>query len=96
MRAYFSRYGTVSLAEVKRTAEGRSRGFGFLAFSQMEDGAQERLFADNPHMLDGRSVDVLPPRPEVRQLGAVLLCASHLCSYIRLALCIGRTAWTAT
>ena len=71
MRAYFSRYGSVSVADVKRTPEGRSRGFGFLAFSNFNEGAQEQLFRDNPHTLDGRSVEVLPPRPEVR---AWLLC----------------------
>jgi hypothetical protein len=70
MRAYFSRFGTVTTAEVKRTPEGRSRGFGFINFAKLAPGAEDDLFSSNPHTIDGRAVDVLPPRPTVRVRGA--------------------------
>jgi len=62
MRAYFSKFGEITTAEVKRNPDGRSRGFGFINFSRLSPDGEADLFR-NPHSLDGRSVDVLPPRP---------------------------------
>jgi hypothetical protein len=62
LRAYFSQFGTVTTAEVKRSPEGRSRGFGFINFSALTRDGERSLFR-NPHALDGRDVEVLPPRP---------------------------------
>lgn len=55
LQRYFSRYGEVIDCVVMKNSEsGRSRGFGFVTFS---DPANVSLVLQNgPHQLDGRTV----------------------------------------
>ena len=55
LQRYFSRYGDVIDCVVMKNSEtGRSRGFGFVTFS---DPANVSLVLQNgPHQLDGRTV----------------------------------------
>ncbi|XP_069178577.1 heterogeneous nuclear ribonucleoprotein 87F isoform X14 [Procambarus clarkii] len=66
LKAYFEQYGEiVDVVVMKDPKTKRSRGFGFVAFSQayMVDEAQK----NRPHKIDGRSVDTkrAVPRDEI-------------------------------
>lgn len=58
LQRYFGRYGEVIDCVVMKNSEsGRSRGFGFVTFS---DPANVSLVLQNgPHQLDGRTVSIL-------------------------------------
>lgn len=58
LQRYFGRYGEVIDCVVMKNSEsGRSRGFGFVTFS---DPANVSLVLQNgPHQLDGRTVCIL-------------------------------------
>ena len=58
LQRYFSRYGEVIDCVVMKNSEsGRSRGFGFVTFS---DPANVSLVLQNgPHQLDGRTVSFI-------------------------------------
>lgn len=58
LQRYFGRYGEVIDCVVMKNSEsGRSRGFGFVTFS---DPANVPLVLQNgPHQLDGRTVSII-------------------------------------
>ncbi|PAV87716.1 hypothetical protein WR25_03755 isoform A [Diploscapter pachys] len=60
-KEYFNTFGTVVFAEIKRTAEGTSKGFGFVRMSTLEE--QDKVVQNTNHMLDGRRCDVKVPDP---------------------------------
>jgi len=62
LQRYFGRYGEVIDCRVVKNSEtGRSRGFGFVTFS---DPANVSLvFQNGPHQLDGRTIDPKPCNP---------------------------------
>ncbi|XP_063979200.1 uncharacterized protein LOC135163575 isoform X3 [Diachasmimorpha longicaudata] len=66
LQRYFSRYGEVIDCVVMKNSEsGRSRGFGFVTFS---DPANVGLVLQNgPHQLDGRTIDPKPCNPRTLQ-----------------------------
>ncbi|XP_046749952.1 heterogeneous nuclear ribonucleoprotein 27C-like isoform X7 [Diprion similis] len=66
LQRYFSRYGEVIDCVVMKNSEsGRSRGFGFVTFS---DPANVALVLQNgPHQLDGRTIDPKPCNPRTLQ-----------------------------
>ncbi|VDO30614.1 unnamed protein product [Haemonchus placei] len=65
-KKYFESYGTVSFAEIKRTAEGSSKGFGFVQMSTLEE--QDKVLSVAVHMIDGRRCEVRIPDHKVRAL----------------------------
>lgn len=66
LQRYFSRYGDVIDCVVMKNSEsGRSRGFGFVTFS---DPANVSLVLQSgPHQLDGRTIDPKPCNPRSLQ-----------------------------
>ena len=55
LQRYFSRYGEVIDCVVMKNSEsGRSRGFGFVTFSDPANVAA--VLQNTPHQLDGRTV----------------------------------------
>ncbi|XP_071450449.1 heterogeneous nuclear ribonucleoprotein 27C isoform X3 [Hetaerina americana] len=66
LQRYFSRYGEVIDCVVMKNSEtGRSRGFGFVTFS---DPANVAIVLQNgPHQLDGRTIDPKPCNPRSMQ-----------------------------
>ncbi|XP_065337075.1 heterogeneous nuclear ribonucleoprotein 27C-like isoform X4 [Cloeon dipterum] len=66
LHRYFSRFGeVVDCVVMKNSESGRSRGFGFVTFS---DPNNVGLVLDNgPHMLDGRTIDPKPCNPRSMQ-----------------------------
>lgn len=57
LQRYFSRYGEVIDCVVMKNSEsGRSRGFGFVTFS--DPGNVGLVLQNGPHQLDGRTVSV--------------------------------------
>ncbi|XP_076240671.1 heterogeneous nuclear ribonucleoprotein at 27C isoform X7 [Calliopsis andreniformis] len=66
LQRYFGRYGEVIDCVVMKNSEsGRSRGFGFVTFS---DPANVPLVLQNgPHQLDGRTIDPKPCNPRTQQ-----------------------------
>ncbi|XP_063233555.1 heterogeneous nuclear ribonucleoprotein 27C isoform X21 [Bacillus rossius redtenbacheri] len=66
LQRYFTRYGEVIDCVVMKNSEsGRSRGFGFVTFS---DPANVSLVLQNgPHQLDGRTIDPKPCNPRSLQ-----------------------------
>ncbi|KAK6022297.1 hypothetical protein OSTOST_12012 [Ostertagia ostertagi] len=66
-KKYFESFGTVSFAEIKRTSEGSSKGFGFVQMSTLEE--QDKVLATACHMLDGRRCEIRIPDQKV--------CTSH-------------------
>ncbi|CAH0385259.1 unnamed protein product [Bemisia tabaci] len=66
LQRYFSRYGEVIDCVVMKNSEsGRSRGFGFVTFS---DPANVAIVLQNgPHQLDGRTIDPKPCNPRTLQ-----------------------------
>ena len=59
---YFLRKWSVWF-QIKRTAEGTSKGFGFVRMSTLEE--QDKVVQNTNHMLDGRRCDVKVPDPRV-------------------------------
>jgi RNA recognition motif-containing protein len=58
LRSAFEAYGTVDDAKVVSDRDtGRSRGFGFVTFSD-EEGAQNAIETMNGRQLDGRTLNV--------------------------------------
>ncbi|CAJ1395975.1 unnamed protein product [Effrenium voratum] len=58
LQSYFSRYGEVVEADVKRDGQtGRSKGFGFITFAE-EACAESCLTDPKEHNLDGKRIDV--------------------------------------
>jgi len=55
LRDYFSRYGSIIDVVVLRWPDGRSRGFGYVTFSEM---ATVTAALSVPHQLGGRQIDV--------------------------------------
>ncbi|XP_037082362.1 heterogeneous nuclear ribonucleoprotein 27C-like [Pollicipes pollicipes] len=56
MLAYFSHWGeVVDCVVMKNNETGRSRGFGFVTFADPEN--VQRVLAEGPHELDGRTID---------------------------------------
>jgi len=53
---YFGQWGPVSECTIKRFPDGKSRGFGFVTFGSL--AAMENCFENQPHMIDGKSVDL--------------------------------------
>lgn len=66
LQRYFARYGEVVDCVVMKNSEtNRSRGFGFVTFS---DPANVSLVLQNgPHQLDGRTIDPKPCNPRSLQ-----------------------------
>lgn len=59
LRAYFSTFGELLMAQVKKDAKtGKSKGFGFIKFADYE--TQLRVLSQR-HMVDGRHCDVRIP-----------------------------------
>ncbi|XGW11178.1 hypothetical protein V3C99_012573 [Haemonchus contortus] len=58
-KKYFESFGTVSFAEIKRTVEGSSKGFGFVQMSTLEE--QEKVLSVAVHMIDGRRCEIRIP-----------------------------------
>ncbi|XP_050534838.1 TAR DNA-binding protein 43-like [Daktulosphaira vitifoliae] len=58
LESYFSKYGELRMAQVKKTADGRSRGFGFIRFKDQE--SQVRSMLDS-HVINGRRCEIKIP-----------------------------------
>ncbi|CAG9854320.1 unnamed protein product [Phyllotreta striolata] len=56
---YFTQFGDLLVAQIKKDNDGNSKGFGFIRFAQYE--SQMRVLAQR-HMIDGRWCDVKVPR----------------------------------
>jgi len=56
LEQYFGQWGPVSECTIKRFPDGNSRGFGFVTFSSL--AAMENCFESQPHMIDGKNVDL--------------------------------------
>lgn len=55
LKTYFSRFGTVVFANIKKDPEtGNSRGFGFIRFDTYD--AQQRAMEQTNHEIEGRSI----------------------------------------
>ncbi|XP_024083840.1 heterogeneous nuclear ribonucleoprotein 27C isoform X2 [Cimex lectularius] len=66
LQRYFSRYGEVIDCVVMKNSEsGRSRGFGFVTFSDPEN--VPLVIQNGPHQLDGRTIDPKPCNPRTLQ-----------------------------
>ncbi|XP_044736557.1 heterogeneous nuclear ribonucleoprotein 27C isoform X3 [Chrysoperla carnea] len=66
LQRYFSRYGEVIDCVVMKNSEsGRSRGFGFVTFSDPANVAL--VLQSGPHTLDGRTIDPKPCNPRTLQ-----------------------------
>ncbi|XP_074041596.1 heterogeneous nuclear ribonucleoprotein at 27C isoform X2 [Leptinotarsa decemlineata] len=66
LQRYFSRYGEVIDCVVMKNAEsGRSRGFGFVTFS--DPANVTHVLQNGPHTLDGRTIDPKPCNPRTLQ-----------------------------
>ncbi|XP_066994467.1 heterogeneous nuclear ribonucleoprotein 27C isoform X1 [Anabrus simplex] len=66
LQRYFSRYGEVIDCVVMKNSEsGRSRGFGFVTFS--EPANVSMVLQSGPHQLDGRTIDPKPCNPRSLQ-----------------------------
>ncbi|KAK9747376.1 RNA recognition motif [Popillia japonica] len=66
LQRYFSRYGEVIDCVVMKNAEsGRSRGFGFVTFSDPNNVSV--VLQNGPHSLDGRTIDPKPCNPRTLQ-----------------------------
>ena len=64
--AYFTRFGEVIDCVVMKNSEtGRSRGFGFVTFSDPTN--IESVLASCPHTLDGRTIDPKACNPRSQQ-----------------------------
>lgn len=61
-KKYFEIFGTVSYAEIKRTSDGKSKGFGFVQMSTVEE--QDDILATADHVLDGRHCTIRIPHKE--------------------------------
>ena len=59
LRAYFETFGELSMVQLKKDLEGKSRGFGFIRYKNLED--QGRCFSER-HYIEGRSVEVKLPQ----------------------------------
>lgn len=56
LKEYFSRFGTVTDCTLKTDPNtGRSRGFGFVQFSDVS--SVDRVLAEKPHELKGKTID---------------------------------------
>ncbi|VDO69885.1 unnamed protein product [Haemonchus placei] len=58
-KKYFETFGTVVFAEIKRNADGSSKGFGFVQMSSVEEEDKVMGFCD--HMIDGRRCEIRFP-----------------------------------
>ncbi|XP_050424980.1 TAR DNA-binding protein 43-like [Adelges cooleyi] len=58
LESYFSKYGELRMAQIKKTADGRSRGFGFIRFKEQE--SQVRSMLDS-HVINGRRCEIKIP-----------------------------------
>ncbi|CAE7819781.1 Rbp6 [Symbiodinium necroappetens] len=65
LRDYFVKYGGIVDAVVLRWPDGRSRGFGYVTFSEVQ-GAQAAL--NDAHQIGGRQVDVKRAVPGTNKL----------------------------
>jgi len=65
LRDYFSKYGTIVDSVVLRWPDGRSRGFGYVCFSDLQ-GAQAAL--QESHQVGGRQVEVKRAVPGTNKL----------------------------
>ncbi|KOC66566.1 Heterogeneous nuclear ribonucleoprotein 27C, partial [Habropoda laboriosa] len=66
LQRYFGRYGEVIDCVVMKNSEsGRSRGFGFVTFS--DPGNVPVVLQNGPHQLDGRTIDPKPCNPRTQQ-----------------------------
>nr|WPK95957.1 heterogeneous nuclear ribonucleoprotein at 98DE [Mesovelia mulsanti] len=66
LQRYFSRYGEVIDCVVMKNPEtGRSRGFGFVTFSEPDNVSL--VLQNGPHNLDGRTIDPKPCNPRTLQ-----------------------------
>ena len=55
LKKYFSRFGTVVFANIKKDQEsGNSRGFGFIRFETFE--AQQKAMEQPDHEIEGRNI----------------------------------------
>ncbi|KAK6031476.1 hypothetical protein OSTOST_02372 [Ostertagia ostertagi] len=58
-KKYFEAFGTVSFAEIKRSTDGSSKGFGFVQMSTLEE--EDKVMATAEHMIDGRRCEIRIP-----------------------------------
>lgn len=66
LKAYFSKYGElVDHVVMKDSQTGRSRGFGFVTYSN--SSMVDELMKNRPHIIDGRQVE--PKRATPREVG---------------------------
>jgi len=70
LRAYFEQYGELMMVQLKKDLEGKSRGFGFIRFKNLED--QGRVLAER-HWIEGRSCDVKVPQSRTSGMDDVVL-----------------------
>ena len=55
LKKYFSRFGTVVFANIKREQEtGNSRGFGFIRFESFD--SQQKAMEQQNHEIEGRNI----------------------------------------
>jgi len=69
LRAYFETFGELVMVQLKKDLEGKSRGFGFIRYKNLED--QGRCFSER-HYIEGRSVEVKLPQSKSAGLDEVV------------------------
>jgi RNA recognition motif-containing protein len=72
LRETFAVYGAVESAQVVKSPDGRSRGFGFVEMTNTDE-AEQAVTSLNRSTLDGRTITVersTPRRPGRRVVGA--------------------------
>ncbi|KAK6054816.1 hypothetical protein COOONC_07678 [Cooperia oncophora] len=61
-KKYFETFGTVAFAEIKKNADGSSKGFGFVQMSTVEE--EDKVLATVDHIIDGRRCEIRVPEPK--------------------------------
>jgi len=69
LKSYFETFGELVMVQLKKDLEGKSRGFGFIRFKNLED--QGRCFSER-HYIEGRSVEVKLPQSKSAGLDEVV------------------------
>jgi len=69
LRSYFETFGELVMVQLKKDLEGKSRGFGFIRYANLED--QGRCFSER-HYIEGRSIEVKLPQSKSAGLDEVV------------------------
>ena len=65
LNKFFSSFGKVIKADVKKKGDGRSSGVGFVEFANVEDKRNVLMMSRKDLVMDGRMLEVTEARPEM-------------------------------